>query len=121
MRPRAAILGERGAEPIDKRPALEASSVRRAAPKLGATALDSAYLGAKALQKQCKLSSMQSHLTHHMRVFVAGEVSVQSLSYAAQSERVDQETAQKVIAVLAGWEGSRASMSQLRERVQNLL
>ncbi len=56
-----------------------------------------------------------------MRVFVAGEVSVQSLSYAAQSERVDQETAQKVIAVLAGWEGSRASMSQLRERVQNLL
>ncbi len=64
---------------------------------------------------------MQSHLTHHMRVFVAGEVSVQSLSYAAQSERVDQQTAQKILAVLAGWERSRGSMIELRARVQNLI
>jgi hypothetical protein len=64
---------------------------------------------------------MHDNLIDHMRVFVAGEVSVQSLSHAAQAERVDRETANKVLMVLAGWDDSVESPSALRARVANLI
>lgn len=88
---------------------------------LGAAALRSAYLGATALQNPCKLSGMQNTLANHMRVFVAGDVSVQSLIYAAQAEQDDRDTARKVLMVLAGWDNSTVSSGVLRARVKNLI
>lgn len=88
---------------------------------LGAAALDGAYVGAKALKDPCKLNGMQNTLANHMRVFVAGDVSVQSLIYAAQAERDDRETAKRVLMVVAGWDKSATSMSELRARVQDLI
>ena len=64
---------------------------------------------------------MKCILTDHMRVFVSGEVSVLSLSYAAQAERVDTERASQVLAVLAGWDSGARSITDLRARVARLL
>lgn len=64
---------------------------------------------------------MQNTLANHMRVFVAGDVSVQSLIYAAQAESDDQDTARKVLMVLAGWDNSTVSSGVLRARVKSLI
>ena len=64
---------------------------------------------------------MQNTLTNHMRVFVAGDVSVQSLSYAAQAERDDRATADKVLMILDAWDSGVGPMSELRERVRSLI
>lgn len=78
-------------------------------------------MGAAALSDPCRLSGMQNTLTDHMRVFVAGDVSIQSLSTAAEAERVDRDRASRVLMVLSQWEAGRGSMSALRARVQQLL
>jgi hypothetical protein len=64
---------------------------------------------------------MQNNLTSHMRVFVNGDTSVESLSIAAMGETVDRQTASKVLTLIIGWERSTASMSALRERVRTLI
>ncbi len=64
---------------------------------------------------------MQNHLTNHMHNFVVGKVSVHSLSSAAQAEKVDRERANKIMMLLAGWENSASSASELRARVQDLI
>lgn len=88
---------------------------------LGAQTLECAYFGAEALFNPCTLGSMQNILTDHMRVFVAGDVSIQSLSTAAEAERVDRDRARRVLMVLSQWEPGRGSMGELRARVQQLL
>ena len=64
---------------------------------------------------------MQNTLTNHMRNYIDGKVSVESLSIAAQAERDDRATAGKVLMLLAGWEHSSRSTNDLRARVQDLL
>ena len=64
---------------------------------------------------------MQNTLTNHMRNFVDGEVSVESLSIAAQAEKVDRDRANMVLALLAGWQSSARSAGELRARVQGLI
>jgi hypothetical protein len=64
---------------------------------------------------------MKNILADHMRVFVAGDVSVQSLSIAAQAERVDRETANRVLTLLAGWESGAGTMNDLRSSIDNLI
>jgi len=88
---------------------------------VGATAFFGAHVGATALRNPCKLRGMPKTLTDHMRVFVAGEVSVMSLSYAAQAERVDRATANRILAVIDGWDPGAGAMRELRARVQNLI
>lgn len=88
---------------------------------MGAQALQKAYFGATALHDLCRLTRMQNTLTDHMRVFVSGRVSVVSLNYAAQAERDDRETADKVLMILDAWHNSNGSPSELRERVQKLI
>lgn len=64
---------------------------------------------------------MRNNLADHMRVFVAGDVSVLSLSTAAQAERVDRKTANRVLTLLAGWENGGGPMHELRANVRNLI
>ena len=65
---------------------------------------------------------MQNTLTDHMRVYVAGETSVQSLSIAAQSERVDRDKANRVLMLISGWQdGAGSTATDLRARVQALI
>lgn len=78
-------------------------------------------MGAKALEAACTLRCMQNTLTDHMRVFVTGDTSVQSLSIAAQAERVDRDKANTVLTLLAGWESGAGTMNDLRTRVRNLI
>jgi hypothetical protein len=55
------------------------------------------------------------------RSFADGEISVASLSAAVQAETVDRQTADKIWALLNGWDPSTGSMLELRERVRALL
>lgn len=56
-----------------------------------------------------------------MRNFVNRQVSVQSLTTAAQAERVDLQTANQVLTLLAGWENSSGPTNELRARVNALI
>ena len=87
----------------------------------GAEALRSAQLGATALRRPSRLTGMQNILADHMRNFVNRQVSVQSLSTAAQAERVDLQTANQVLTLLAGWENSSGPTNELRARVNALI
>ena len=64
---------------------------------------------------------MRNILTDHMQVFVNGDVSIQSLTTAAQAERVDRDRANQVLMLLAGWENGGAPTQELRARVQSLI
>lgn len=64
---------------------------------------------------------MQGNLSDHMRVFAAGDVSVQSLRTAAEMERVDRQRADKVLMLIAGWENGRGAMGAFRSRVRDLI
>jgi hypothetical protein len=64
---------------------------------------------------------MSNYLPGITRDFLAGKVSVQSLSTAAQAETVDRRTADKILMLLSGWVGGAGSSIELRDRVRELL
>jgi hypothetical protein len=63
---------------------------------------------------------MQNTLRSHITNYVNGDVSVESLSIAAQAEKADRSTANRVLMLISDTQSTH-SMAAFRERMRSLI